>query len=69
MNDPVEIGVYGSGGVTTRGIQLYRAMHRVKPGEQRISVVVSARPTKAGIDPRNLLIDADPTDNMKDISK
>jgi len=69
MNDPVEIGVYGSGGVTTRGIQLYRAMHRIKPGEQRISVVVSARPTKAGIDPRNLLIDADPTDNMKDISK
>jgi hypothetical protein len=69
MNDLVEIGVYGSGGETTRGVELYRAMHRIKPGEQKITVTVAAKPTRAGIDPRNLLIDADPTDNMKDVTR
>jgi hypothetical protein len=65
MDDPVEIGVYGVGGNTTRGVELYRAFHRLKAGAQRITVVVSTKPTIAGVDPRNLLIDADPTNNMK----
>ncbi len=67
MNDLVEIGVYGSGGKATRGVELYRAMHRVKTGRQLISVVVDARPTKAGIDPRLLLTDDDPGDNIREI--
>ena len=65
MNDPVEIGVYAQGGTTTRGIELYRAMRRVKTGTQRISVVVAGKPIQAGIDPRNLLTDADPSNNLK----
>jgi len=67
MNDPVEIGVYGVGGNTTRGVQLYRALHRLKAGAQKITVVVSGKPNIAGIDPRNLLIDADPANNMKGV--
>ncbi len=69
MNDPVEVGVYALGGNTTRGIELHRALHRIKSGAQRISVVVSRKPVQAGIDPRNLLIDADPSDNMKGAPK
>ncbi|MDP9177340.1 MAG: ABC transporter permease [Gemmatimonadota bacterium] len=68
MNDLVEIGVNGAGGDATRGAPLYRAMHRIKAGAQRISVLVAAQPVRAGIDPRNLLIDADPTDNQKEVS-
>lgn len=66
MNDLVEIGVYGAGGEATRGVSLYRGMQRIKAGAQRITVVVAAKPVRAGIDPRYLLIDADPTDNMKE---
>jgi ABC-type transport system involved in multi-copper enzyme maturation permease subunit len=69
MNDVVEIGVYGAGDGETRGTSLYRRMHRVKAGAQRISIVVAAKPVRAGIDPRNLLIDADPGDNMKDVTQ
>ena len=67
MDDPVEIGVYGAGGDATRGVQLCRSMHRIKAGMHRISVLVDAKPVRAGIDPRNLLIDADPTDNMREL--
>jgi aminopeptidase N len=65
MDDPVEIGIYGSGGTATRGLELYRSMHRMKAGTHRITVIVNAKPLRVGVDPRNLLIDADPTNNMK----
>ena len=69
MNDPVEIGVYAAGGGATRGTTIYRAKHRIKAGAQRITVLVATKPARAGIDPRYLLIDADPADNMKDLAK
>ncbi|MFL5598608.1 MAG: M1 family aminopeptidase, partial [Gemmatimonadaceae bacterium] len=68
MNDPVEIAVYATGGSTTRGVPIYRRMHRIKAGAQRITVLVAAKPARAGIDPRNLLIDDQPEDNMKEIA-
>lgn len=68
MNDLVEIGVYGAGSNATRGVRLYRALHRIKSGQQKISLVVNARPVRGGIDPRYLLIDDEPSDNMKEIS-
>ncbi len=64
MNDLVEVGVYGDGGSATRGVQLYRSMHRIKHGAQQITVLVNAKPARAGIDPRNLLIETEPGDNM-----
>jgi hypothetical protein len=33
-----------------------------------MAVVYSATFTRGGLDPRNLLIDADPTDNLKEVS-
>jgi ABC-type transport system involved in multi-copper enzyme maturation permease subunit len=68
MDDLVEIGVYGSGGQATRGTQLYRRFHRIKAGAQQITVLVSAKPVRAGIDPRYLLIDAKPGDNIKEVT-
>jgi hypothetical protein len=67
MNDLIEIGVYGADGKATRGAQLYRALHRVKTGTQRINVVVASRPVRAGIDPRYLLVDDDYSNNMKEL--
>jgi hypothetical protein len=69
MNDLVEIDVYGAGGSATRGVQLYRSLHRLKAGAQQVSVLVEAKPIRAGVDPRYLLIDADPTDNIKVVAK
>jgi ABC-2 type transport system permease protein len=67
LDDPVEIGVYGAGGSATRGLELYRSMHRIRAGVQRVTVVVDKKPVRAGIDPRYLLIDDEPADNLKDI--
>ncbi|MFL5488601.1 MAG: ABC transporter permease/M1 family aminopeptidase [Gemmatimonadaceae bacterium] len=68
MNDPVEIGVYADGGTATRGTSIYRGTHRIKAGAQQITVLVATKPARAGIDPRNLLIDAGPRDNMKEVA-
>jgi hypothetical protein len=67
LDDPVEIGVYGASGSAKRGMELYRAMHRIRAGVQRVTVVVDQKPVRAGIDPRYLLIDDEPADNLKDI--
>lgn len=68
MDDPVEIGVYAEGGSATRGTAIYRKMHRIKAGAQRISLLVASKPARAGIDPRILLNDEEPEDNMKDVA-
>jgi ABC-2 type transport system permease protein len=52
MDDLIEIGVFG-----VRGESLYLQKHRVRSGKQRIIVTVTGTPSRAGIDPRNLLID------------
>jgi hypothetical protein len=44
-------------------------MHRIRSGEQRITVTVPNEPSRAGIDPRNLLIDVKPDDNLKEINR
>ena len=58
MNDPIEIGVFAG------DKPLSLAMHRIRPGSQTITITVPQRPTRAGIDPRNLLIDVEPWDNV-----
>lgn len=68
MNDLVEIAVYGSGGPTTRGVELYRSLHRLGAGTRSITVDVKGKPVRAGIDPRYLLIDADPSNNMQELA-
>jgi len=65
MDDVVEVGVYGADGANgAQGAPLYLRTHRVRAGDQRITVTVPRRPARAGVDPRNLLIDATPGDNV-----
>jgi hypothetical protein len=62
MDDFVEVGVFAADGG-----ELYRQWHRVRSGEQTITVTVPREPAQAGIDPRRLLIDADGGDNTTEV--
>ena len=67
--DPkLEVGVYAEAKDGLLGKPLYLRMHRIHSGDQRITVTVPAKPTKAGIDPRNLLIDVEPNDNVQPLA-
>jgi len=55
--EPIQIGVFGARepGRHELSAPLYLAMHRVRPGEQTITLTVPERPVMAGIDPYHLL--------------
>jgi len=58
MDDWVEVGVFAEG-------QPYVQKHRIRSGKQTITVTVPGKPTRAGIDPNDLLIDWEMGDNIK----
>ena len=60
MDDWVEVGVFGEG-------EPYTVPHRIRAGQQTITVTVPRKPTRAGIDPENLLIDLDTENNIRDV--
>jgi hypothetical protein len=64
MDDLVEVGVFAAAGDGGPGVPPYLRMHRVRSGEQRITLTVPWEPAQAGIDPRNLLTDVEPDDNF-----
>ncbi len=69
MNDLVEIGVYAPADAgEEQGTPLYLAMHRMHTGPQTITVTVPRKPARAGIDPRHLLIDVTPRDNLSNVA-
>ena len=45
------------------------ALHRMRSGAHRITVMVTEQTRRAGIDPRNLLIDVEGDDNRKEITR
>ena len=71
MDDWVEIGVYarvishrGSEQIGDAGEPLYVQKHRIRSGQQTITVTVPRNgPTSAGIDPYRLLIELGGTDD------
>jgi ABC-type transport system involved in multi-copper enzyme maturation permease subunit len=69
MDDLVEVGVFAT--ATNDGFEapLYLRMHRIRSGEQRITVTVPRRPARAGIDPRKLLIDVQSDDNVAEVTR
>jgi ABC-2 type transport system permease protein len=69
MDDLVEIGVFAAGEDGRPGAPLYRRMHRVRSGPQRITIMVAGEPARAGIDPRPLLIDDEPGDNVVEVAR
>lgn len=60
MDDWVEVGVFGEG-------EPYRERRRIRSGRQTITVTVPRKPTSAGIDPENLLIELETEDNLKGV--
>jgi ABC-2 type transport system permease protein len=57
MNEPVEIGIFGPAeeGQGELSAPLHLETHRIRSGQQTITVTVPRKPTLAGIDPRHLL--------------
>jgi hypothetical protein len=68
-DDWVQIGVFGpaeaGGGELSQ--PLYVQMHRLRAGEQRITLTVPRKPALAGIDPYHLLIDGEMDDNVQEV--
>ncbi|UCG89019.1 MAG: hypothetical protein JSW71_10970, partial [Gemmatimonadota bacterium] len=69
-NDWIEIGVFGEERADgkSRETTLYLAKHLLRTGKSEIEIIVDEKPIRAGIDPRNLLIDRVPGDNVKRVS-
>jgi len=65
--DWIEVGVFGVD-IDGHEIELCREKRRLETGEGRLEVVVDQEPKRAGIDPRNLLIDRVAGDNSKTVS-
>ena len=66
MDDWVEIGVFAPQEKGDEPDQPpYRQKHRLRSGEQTIVVTVPRKPTRAGVDPNDLLIDLKTDDNIK----
>jgi len=57
MDEPVEIGIFGprAQGQGELSAPLHLATHRIRSGQQMITVTVARKPVLAGIDPRHLL--------------
>lgn len=56
--------VVDESGAETPGKPLYLTKHRIRTGPQTIAITVPQRPARAGIDPRHLLLDVEPGDNL-----
>ena len=67
MTDWVEIGVFAAAGPgEILGKPLYVRKHRIPSGKQKVTVTVSQKPARGGIDPYNLL-DWEEGDNIERI--
>ena len=67
MNDLVEIGVFAAGEDDRAQQTMYLRRHRIRSGTQRIVVTVPEVPVRAGIDPRNWLIERDEASNVVNV--
>jgi hypothetical protein len=67
MNDLIEIGVF-SRSIEGDAEPLYLKKQRIHSGLNRVTVKVSRQPEEAGIDPRNLLIDTETYNNVRQVS-
>jgi ABC-2 type transport system permease protein len=68
MNDLVEVGAFVGTSAKSMGERVYLGLHRIRSGEQVITIMAPKQPTHAGLDPRVLLIDPKGGDNLKEVS-
>lgn len=70
MDEWVPVGVFAPTGEGAEfGETLYMQKHRIRSGEQTITVTVPGKPADAGIDPYHVLIDLEPFDNVEKVKK
>jgi ABC-2 type transport system permease protein len=62
MNDTIVVAAFDAGGKV-----LYRAPHRIRSGEQTITIAVPRPPARAGIDPDHVLLDREPENNVAEV--
>jgi hypothetical protein len=68
MDDWVEVGVLAPAQQGSEsGEPLYLQKHRIRSGEQTITVTAPQKPPGAGVDPNNLLIDLETDDNIENV--
>jgi ABC-2 type transport system permease protein len=61
----MEIGIFAEG--DQPGKPFYAQKHRIRSGQQAITVTMPRTPASAGIDPNHLLIDLKTADNIKTV--
>ncbi|MFT7606696.1 MAG: ABC-2 type transport system permease protein, partial [Saprospiraceae bacterium] len=67
VNDWIDIGVYAEDENGKDKI-LYLKKHKINQKEMHFEILVDEKPTKAGIDPINKMIDRNPDDNRKKLT-
>jgi len=68
MQNWVEIGVFGPAQAEEEvGKPIYRQKHFLQTGKQTLLLTLPSKPATVGIDPRNLLIDWNLVDNVKNV--
>jgi ABC-2 type transport system permease protein len=70
MDEWVDVGVFAPTPTQSSdfGATLYLRRHRIRSGEQTITVTVPRKPSDAGIDPYLLLIDLERFDNVEKVN-
>ncbi|MDN5205499.1 M1 family aminopeptidase [Fulvivirgaceae bacterium BMA10] len=68
VNDWVDIGIYAEGG-NGKDELIYLEKHKITDEVTSLEIVVDQKPTKAGIDPLNKLIDRNTDDNIQTVSE
>jgi hypothetical protein len=64
LDDWIEVGAYADEDAEE---PLYLELHHFDGSSDELTIVLDQRPSKAGIDPRNLLIDRAPRDNLRSV--
>jgi len=64
VSDWIDVGVYGKDDKGKNKL-LYLKKHKISKKDNTFTITVGEKPTKAGIDPVNKLIDRHPDDNVK----
>jgi ABC-2 type transport system permease protein len=67
MNDLVDIGIFAPDAGKGSAPPLYLERHRIRSGKQKITITVSRKPARAGVDPYDKLIDRNREDNIAEL--
>ncbi|MEP0365649.1 MAG: M1 family aminopeptidase [Cyclobacteriaceae bacterium] len=68
MMDWIDVGVFTEG-EDGKDSLVYLKKHKITSEETQVKVTVDQKPSRAGIDPINKLIDRNPSDNLKEVSE